>query len=301
MDIIRLLLIQGADIEQEWGNYQRTFLLQAVYAEEEELVMLLLEAGANPEREQKHARNALQEAIWWRAENIVDHLLSFGASAESRDMQGRTGLQFAAQIGALSLLKKLIKESSEGLYLIRPNFHDLQDRDLMHHAFVSGSTDLISYLIDRFSPNEYNYHRKDINGWTSLHWAAQAGDLEVVQMLLVLDSHSDAKLLESLTIADEVLPSAGMSHGSRCDGCNCKIRGIRFHRQDCEDFDFCEKCKVTSDTTHPNHEFDKIGSQRETEPEQEVSPRQEGGLMQEDSSSESQSIYEGSIEGDVAF
>ncbi|KAF7893765.1 hypothetical protein EAF00_007279 [Botryotinia globosa] len=326
MDIIRLLLSKGANIEQEWGNYQRMFLLQAVYAEDEELVLLSLEAGAKPEREKKHARNALQEAIRWGAENIVDHLLSFGASAESRDMQGRTGFQFAAQIGALSLLKKLIKESSEGLHLIRPNFHDLQDRDLLHHAFVSRSIDMISYLIDRFSPSGNDYHRKDINGWTPLHWAAQAGNLEVVQMLLEVDARSDAKVKESIknwtprqiasynghskivkflkpsSIPNEALPYAGFLHVSfRCDGCNCKIRGFRFHCENCANFDFCEKCKVTSDTTHPNHEFDKIGSQRETEPEQEVSPQQEGGLMQDDSSSESRSVHEDSVEDDVAF
>ncbi|KAF7939345.1 uncharacterized protein EAE97_007425 [Botrytis byssoidea] len=285
MDSIKLLLSKGADIKQEWGNYRRTCLLHAIYAEDEELVL-----------------------------------------AESKDLQGRTAFQFAAQIGALSMFKKLIKENSEGLHLIGGTFHDLQDRDLTHHASVSGPTDLISYLIDRFSSNEHNYHRRDINGWTPLHWAAQAGDWKVVQMLLEVDARSDAKvlestkkwtprqiasynehtniveLLESSSIPDEILPPAGMSHGSLvCDGCNCRIRGIRFHCQDCEDFDFCEKCKATSDTTHPNHEFDKIGAQRETEPEQEVSPQQENGLMQDDSSSENQSLYEDSVKDDVAF
>lgn len=75
-----------------------------------------------------------------------------------------------------------------------------------------------------------------------------------------------------------------------------KIRGIRFHCQNCADFDFCEKCKVTSDATHPNHEFDKIGSQRETEPEHEVSLQQEDGSEQDDSSSENLSLYADSIE-----
>ncbi|KAF7885987.1 uncharacterized protein EAF02_004496 [Botrytis sinoallii] len=325
LDSIKLLLSKGADIEQEWGSYERNCLLQAIYAEDEELVLLLLESGAKPKREQKHTRNALQEAIWWRAENIVDHLLSFGASAESKDMQGRTAIQFAAQIGAYSILRKLFRESSEGLNLLGPTFHDLQDRDLIHHTFVSGSMDMISYLIVRFSPNEHDYHRKDINGWTPLHWAAQAGDLEVVKMLLGLDFHPDVKELESIknwtprqiasynkhneiveflkpfSSSDEVLPSAGMSHGSLvCDGCNCKMRGFRFHCQNCEDFDFCEKCKVTSDATHPNHEFDEIGPKRETEPEQEVSRQQEIGLEQDDSSSENQSAYEDSVKDDVA-
>ncbi|KAF5868333.1 putative ankyrin repeat protein [Botrytis fragariae] len=325
MNIIRLLLEKGASVNQEWGKYEQTCLLQAIYAEDEELALLLLKSGAKPEREQKYAQNALQEAIWWRAENIVDHLLSFGASAESKDMQGRTAFQFSAQIGALSLLKKLIKESSEGLHLFGPTSHDLQDRDLIHHAFVSGSMDMVSYLIVQFSPNEYDYHRKDINGWTPLHWAAQAGDSEVVKMLLELDSHSDAQvresikkwtprqiasynkhnniviLLESLSIPDEILPPAGMSHGSfLCDGCNCKMRGLRFHCQNCADFDFCEKCKFTSDTTHPNHDFDKIGPKRETELEQEISPQQEGGLKQDDSSSENRSVYEDSVKDDIA-
>ncbi|TGO19133.1 hypothetical protein BPAE_0354g00070 [Botrytis paeoniae] len=203
VDIIKSLRNKGADLDQEWGSYQRTCLLQTIYAEDGELVLLLLGSGAKPEREQKHARNALQEAI----------------RAESKDMQGRTAFQFAAQIGALSPLKKPIKENSEGLlHLVGPTFHDLQDRDLIHHAFVSGSIDMISYLLDRLSPNEHNYHRKDIDGWTPLHWAAQAGDLEIIF----------------------------------------------------------------------------------TEPEQEISPQQEGGSRQDDSSSETWSVYEDSVEDDAA-
>ncbi|KAK6603745.1 ankyrin repeat protein [Botrytis cinerea] len=325
VDIIKLLLNNGASVDQAWGKYEQTCLLQAIYVEDEELVLLLLESGARPEREQKYTRNALQEAIWWRAENIVDHLLSFGASAGLKDTQGRSAFQFAAQIGALSSLKKLFEERPKEFNLLESTFHDKQDRDLIHHAFASGSMDMISYLIDRFPPNKYNYRRKDSDGWTPLHWAAQTGDLKVVQRLLEPDVGLDARVrellknwtprqiasynnrneivefLESFSIPDEVLPSAGFSHESvLCDGCNCKIRGFRFHCKSCENFDFCEKCKFTSDVTHPNHEFDEIGPGRETEPTQEVSPQQEIGLQQDGSSSEECSIHEDSNQDDAA-
>lgn len=79
-----------------------------------------------------------------------------------------------------------------------------------------------------------------------------------------------------------------------------KIRGFRFHCKSCENFDFCEKCKFTSDVTHPNHEFDEIGPGRETEPTQEVSPQQEIGLQQDGSSSEECSIHEDSNQDDAA-
>ncbi|KAM0166911.1 hypothetical protein ACHAQE_001122 [Botrytis cinerea] len=304
VDIIKLLLNNGASVDQAWGKYEQTCLLQAIYVEDEELVLLLLESGARSEREQKYTRNALQEAIWWRAENIVDHLLSFGASAGLKDTQGRSAFQFAAQIGALSSLKKLFEERPKEFNLLESTSHDKQDRDLIHHAFASGSMDMISYLIDRFSPNKYNYRRKDSDGWTPLHWAAQTGDLKVVQRLLEPDVGLDARVrellknwtprqiasynnhneivefLEPFSIPDEVLPSAGFSHESvLCDGCNCKF---------------------TSDVTHPNHEFDEIGPGRETEPTQEVSPQQEIGLQQDGSSSEECSIHEDSNQDDAA-
>lgn len=248
VDIINLLLNNRASVDQAWDKYEQTCLLQAIYAEDEELVLLLLESGARPEKERKYTRNALEEAIWWRVENIIDHPLSFGASAGLIDMQGRSAFQVAAQIGDLSLLKKLFEERPEEFNLLESTFHDEQDRDLIHHAFASGLMDMISYLIDRFSPNEYNYRRKDSDGWTALHRAAQAGDLKVVQRLFEPYADSDARVrellknwtprqiasynnhneivefLESFSIPDEVLPSAGMSHESiPCDGCNCKV------------------------------------------------------------------------------
>lgn len=79
-----------------------------------------------------------------------------------------------------------------------------------------------------------------------------------------------------------------------------KIRGIRFHCKSCKKFDFCEKCKLTSNATHPKHEFDKIGPGLETEATQEVSPQQEIGLQQDGSSSEKRSIYEDSDQDDAA-
>ena len=48
-------------------------------------------------------------------------------------------------------------------------------------------------------------------------------------------------------------------HPAFCDGCNKKIRGIRYQCQDCFDFDFCQSCKGS--TPHnPDHTFREIRS-----------------------------------------
>ncbi|QSZ36451.1 hypothetical protein DSL72_006330 [Monilinia vaccinii-corymbosi] len=122
---------------------------------------------------------------------------------------------------------------------------------------------------------------KDNDGWTPLHWAARTGDLAVVKKLIEV-SAMDAKkkdsikrwtprqiasyndhseiigLLEPFSIHDEILPRAGKSKNIICDGCNCFTRGISFRCKSCYNFNFCEKCMVTRDLTHPTHEFDKI-------------------------------------------
>ena len=43
--------------------------------------------------------------------------------------------------------------------------------------------------------------------------------------------------------------------GYICDGCGmAPIKGVRYHCQDCEDFDFCEKCHLEKKDSH-NHKF----------------------------------------------
>ncbi|KAF7956242.1 hypothetical protein EAE96_005162 [Botrytis aclada] len=326
--IINLLLNARANITIDvMDDDGRTPLSRAIYMENPEIVHVLLERGADVRRHTIYGKTLLQESAECSTEEILNDMLSHDAGITEVDIQGRNVFHISCDRGRTSMLKTLIhkyqaargKEASYDLF--GPAVRDKQGRDVFHHAALSKSAETVSYLL-KLSSGRY-LHRADINGWTPLHWAAQAGGLKVVQMLLEL--HSDAKILESIkkwtprqnasynnhnqivellepfSIPDEVLPSAGLLHESLvCDGCNCKMRGSRFHCQNCVDFDFCEKCKVTSDTTHPNHEFDEIPPNRKTEPKQELSPPQEIDSEQDDSSSQNRSVYENSVKDDVA-
>jgi hypothetical protein len=45
------------------------------------------------------------------------------------------------------------------------------------------------------------------------------------------------------------------------------LYGLRWKCQDCYDFDYCFKCYWTAKETHPDHNFEKLGTGPETSPE----------------------------------
>jgi hypothetical protein len=49
------------------------------------------------------------------------------------------------------------------------------------------------------------------------------------------------------------LPQNEIHLGVLCDGCDCRVEGIRYRCSTCPDFDFCTSCMFANDVT-PNHE-----------------------------------------------
>lgn len=54
--------------------------------------------------------------------------------------------------------------------------------------------------------------------------------------------------------SSEVSGDASETHSAFCDGCDCRIVGIRYKCLHCDDFDYCSKCFSTKRTSH-DHSF----------------------------------------------
>ena len=211
----------------------------------------------------------------------------------SPDREGRSLLHMSAY-GSLQCLQYLENQGFDLQAL------DKQKRTCLHHAATNsrlGSGEMIQYLLDRgLDPAQ-----TDVDGWTPLLWAARAGDVVNVEMLLdagagcnyqnekewvpfavarYFDNSGAARILRPW---DKPPPESiqkqrftmSMRHGAvACDGCDlvghwpfdcCSssegtdavqdIFGSRFRCSECPDFDYCFKCVMSAEITHPSHHF----------------------------------------------
>ncbi|TGO30374.1 hypothetical protein BPAE_0006g01150 [Botrytis paeoniae] len=283
VSLVQLLLEAGANAKTD-DNSSSSPLFQALYNENSEIVSLLLKGGADTKSHSIYGGTPLQEAARWGLGEILKILLTSHAEVNETDIQGRNVFHIAVDYNRIPILDILLKEGKNQRNAL--DLYDKQGRNVFHHAATSHSLDMISFLLELPS-GDSQYHRKDKDGWTPLHWAAQAGDLKFVRKLIDKGIELDAEvreliknwtprqiasyndyseivdLLEGFSIFDEILPPAAVVHNwITCDGCNCTIHGVRYRCTDCNNFDFCWKCKYTSDNTHPKHTFEEIGLEK---------------------------------------
>jgi ankyrin repeat protein len=110
-----------------------------------------------------------------------DHLLCInllcraGAGVDCQTQLGLTPLQVAVMHGKINTARKLIKSKANKDIL------DKHDNTLLHLAAKVGDKELIGYLIDEL---ELVVNKENAEGLTPLHKAAEAGNVDAVEILL---------------------------------------------------------------------------------------------------------------------
>ncbi len=163
--VVELLIQRGADVNALAANTSArvTPLLRNVFQTNggnEEIVRLLLEAGADPEI-RTGDWSALAQAAGAGNIPVVKILLAFGA-----DVNTRTPVYASSWS----------QPYSDDWPIVEPDWRDTRP---LYGAVCTGSLELVELLLD---------HGADINalsfGWTALHAAAGQGNRGMVELLL---------------------------------------------------------------------------------------------------------------------
>ena len=230
IDIVRLLLDYGSDAKSpNRGKSPLHDVLQAGYYSDTsvsalppytnpaflgnrlDIIMLLLEHGADANYPDNNGETPLHFASQWGYIDIVRLLLDRGADASYPDNYGGTPLHIASQRGFIDIVRLLLHHGADAnhpdsfgftpLYDALKAGHDkiiqllldLPDSDgwtLLHAASHDGHDDIVRSLLN----HGVDANRPDSDGWTVLHTASQEGHVKIVRLLL--DHGADANRLD---------------------------------------------------------------------------------------------------------
>ena len=122
-------------------------------------------------------KTALHRAVMYNRESVVKVLLEnkdqIKSFANLEDKKGRTALFLAAEKGSTKIAQQLLDAKV-----------DIRAADLLV-AVENGHTNMVSLLIEGLRENGPAVHVfDDKNGRTALHWAAESGNLSIVELLI---------------------------------------------------------------------------------------------------------------------
>ena len=201
-DVVRILLINGADVHTRDSDSGNTLLHIAAFEGDLELTRMILERNVDVNSQNNDGLTAFLLALKRENLDVARLLLDHNADVHVRDKHGNTPLHVAAFTGNghLDICHILLKRNAE-----------VNSRN--HHE----STPLLlasergPELVQLFLDHNADWHARDGDGDTLLHCAAIAGKLEVVRLLLELNAEVNSQNNEGSTPLH--LASAGYEEG----------------------------------------------------------------------------------------
>jgi ankyrin repeat protein len=178
---MRLLLQKGADTEREDPNLKQTALCWAVTLNQKEAVELLIEEGAKLEPK---GRKPLLLAIVKRNKALVELLLDAGASVEARKSHRQTPLMRAVSLGDLDIIRLLVEKGPHAI-----DYKDKSGRTALSRVCEEGYLEMAQVLLEHGADIE----SRDMDDRTALLYAAKMGPKAIVQLLLDKNADLEAK------------------------------------------------------------------------------------------------------------
>lgn len=180
LNVARLLLEKGADINIRDFNRGYTALHDAVQREDIEAIKFLIDGNADLNVRNSRQQPPLHLAVTLFVQQSqtkpeIMELLSNGDCVNVLDTRGRTALHLSVRLGSLSAVKILVERG------IAINACDISGRTALHTlALNGGGLDLLDYLL---TLNNSDLTISDNLGYTALHLAVKFGHPKMVSNL----------------------------------------------------------------------------------------------------------------------
>jgi cytohesin len=216
---MRLAINQGADLEAKnkdtiflIGNIQSIgctplYAAAGVPDENDNLIGLLLEAGANPNTRGPDGQIALHAAVWGWKISVVELLVSAASDVNARDKKGMSPAMIAFELGHADMFDLMVVSgatvSTDLMSAYKGNLSQVQSLiengkaqgrleqglTLLHAAAAGGHTAIVDLLLT----NGLDVRSKTQEGYTALHYAAAGNHREVAELLLAKGADVNAE------------------------------------------------------------------------------------------------------------
>lgn len=176
MDLVLRLLELGADPNAQ-GDHDRTPLHLAAYEGHVEITRVLLASGADPNIRGTDEDTPLHMAVYADHISPTELLLAAGADPNAMDTFGYRPVHRAANNRSMGIMGMLLKAGAD------PNLatEDPIEEVTPLHIAAMGGKELVEMLLAAGA----NPNAKDKDGWTPVDQAYEfSGDMEIVRLLL---------------------------------------------------------------------------------------------------------------------
>ncbi len=173
LDIIKLLLVNGADINAKDTN-GRTALIIAAITGDRAITELLLNKGANANDKDKNGNTALMTTVNNGQREMSELLLAKGANVNDQTTSGITALMIAAQKGYREEIELLLRKGAD------VNAKDTAGRTALMFNIGDNKLDIVELLL----ANGADVNAKRTDGGTALFFASYQGNADLVKLLL---------------------------------------------------------------------------------------------------------------------
>lgn len=190
---VRALIENGVNINDWEDNSTDTPLIKAVGACDFETVKMIVEAGADRNKQNRTDYSPILCAAYHlcmssfrnkdEAEKIFNYLLECGVDVNTSKRDGLTPLMVVAREGLLEFVEKLVDAGAD------VNAKTKDDETALMKASYTKNTDLIQFLLEHDA--DVNARAKD--GTTALSTASYYSVLPVVELLVQAGADVNAK------------------------------------------------------------------------------------------------------------
>lgn len=168
-----VLLSKGLDVNAV-NNNKTSPLIYSITQRKPEIMVLLLDQGADLEHRDANGFTALRIGVLFGNKNVVDALLSHGADPSEKYDDGLCPLHIACTEGFPEVAELLIKSGAD------TSFKDTTGFLPLHLAAFHGQTPIVKTLLS----NGSDVNSLSFGGDTPLHGAAWSGYIETAELLI---------------------------------------------------------------------------------------------------------------------